>query len=166
MNLIKLVKNLFKKSDFLDGSSIENRILGYTLLKDTLDINPDLLDFNDEEYLVLTEKQMERFTNKYHDSKALRYNSNSDTFPDCDDFVIFAIRDVVAGAVKEGFKKAPLFGYFCYKAVGHEFAHVRCFAVVKPENGLMKLRMYEPQNKEWMEMPQKEYFEYFDRTWF
>jgi len=75
------------------------------------------------------------------------YHSNSDEFPDCDDFAIGAVAAVAIHAVKKGLPYAPCFGYIEYRpkwsldtwhAANWAFTADAELWIYEPQSGLWK----------------------------
>lgn len=141
--------NLFSSSSrgFTDGSSqVESS--GTTPYLQGM-FHPDTLIVNDNNYLTLSEEQFKNFVFKYYDKDmfGMGYHSNSDEFPDCDDYAAISFAAVLRGAIKEGFKYAPVFGVIdiTLKEGG---GHALNFAMTSNN----KVWLFEPQNGIWTEL--------------
>ena len=96
----------------------------------------------DRHYLILTPDRMKAFVFKYYHPK-VDYHSNSDEFPDCDDFDLMARGSISYGAVREGMKYLPVFGGVSYKRISGGW-HRANFSLMQ---GLEEI--FEPQNMKW-----------------
>ena len=98
----------------------------------------------DQTYLLLQEDKLKDFVEKYWDVTTMSYHSESDEFPDCDDFAVITFSGMIRGAIKEGFKYPPLFGEVSYKKKSGGYHRVN-WAVASPD----KLMFFEPQTGKW-----------------
>lgn len=98
----------------------------------------------DMNYLALDRRQLESFTWKYH-NPAIAYHSNSDEFPDCDDFALMARGSIVYGAAKEGLRYAPVFGGLSYFSRRLKGWHRANWAITAAG----ELLVFEPQSGAW-----------------
>ena len=103
-----------------------------------------LLPTRDLNYCALEEGELKAFLWKYH-NPSLTYHSNSDEFPDCDDFALMARGSVVYGAAKCGFKYPVLFGGLSYYSRRLKGWHRANWAITAAG----KLLVFEPQTGEW-----------------
>lgn len=103
-------------------------------------LSPDGVEQNDLIYTGLREKDLKDFTFKYHDNVG-QYKSE---FPDCDDFAVCAWGDMLRGAIRQGFRFAPAFGFIKLQRPGMEY-HAMNFAVTAEG----KVLLFEPQTGKW-----------------
>lgn len=101
-------------------------------------------DFKDGEYLLMSERNLRDFVWKYWDIMDIKYHGNSEQFPDCDDFARIVFGRILAGAIKEKFKRAPLLGVVDLR-IGGGTPHEQIWAIVKGPTPLL----FEPQRGTW-----------------
>lgn len=107
-----------------------------------LEISIENVTVRDRNYLILTPDRMKDFVHKYYHPK-VEYHSNSEEFPDCDDFDLMARGSISYGAVREGMKYLPIFGGASYKRISGGW-HRANFSLMQ---GLEEI--FEPQNMKW-----------------
>lgn len=134
--------NWFKqKAKFTDGasecvSSAIHSILMVGKIATSRDLN----------YLALDESKLKDFVFKYHDTSLIGYHSNSDEFPDCDDFAAIAYSGCLRGAIKEGFKYPPVFGMISVKLKKGAYLYHRLNFAMTSRGQIL---IYEPQTGVW-----------------
>lgn len=130
-----------KPKDYTLGAVVLNRqFLLYELPK----LFPDAKVYvRDRRYSGLDKELMKDLVFKYWDPP-FDYHSNSDDFPDCDDFALGAQWSVIFGAVKKGFSYPPAFGMISYYPVRGGY-HRANWAISKDG----EFMIYEPQVKTW-----------------
>lgn len=100
----------------------------------------------DANYLTLDENKLKDFVFKYYDKElvGVGYHSNSEEFPDCDDFAAIAYASILRGAVKEGFKYPPVFGMISVKLKKGTYHRLNFAMTTRPQ-----VLIFEPQTGKW-----------------
>lgn len=98
-------------------------------------------DIDDDNYIGLQPDKLRAFLNATIDLSFCRYHSNSDEFPDCDDFSRIAQAEVRKAAIKGGMKYCPAFFEVGVTLAGGKGRHAPNLCL--DANG--KLWLFEPQ---------------------
>lgn len=98
----------------------------------------------DLHYLALEEGELKAFAWKYH-NPGFVYHSNSDEFPDCDDFALMARGSFAYGAVDSKLKYSVLFGGVSYYSRRLQGWHRANWAITSAG----RLLIFEPQTGQW-----------------
>jgi len=151
---VKWWRALFsKKRGFLEGSrilfAVDMRIHLRRSVGEAWEDGENIV-LRDVRRRILREREMRDFLFRYHNSGDLTYGSNhtssgedDDSFPDCDDFAIWARGVIARGAVKENFDYPAAFGGISYerKDGGWHRANI----ALMDNEGIVRVMIFEPQ---------------------
>ncbi len=126
---------LFKNEGIRAAVAGFNRSRGYA---GDLDWKP-----NDANYLAMEIIRAQTLMLKATDRNGIVYHSNSDEFPDCDDFADIARGQILAFAAKEGLSYAPAILVASVQRTGSFHA----LLLMVDKDG--KIWFYEPQTDAW-----------------
>lgn len=132
----------FKKKRFDTGAIVVSGDMVRLTIARWLEMSKEDIIVRDRSYLILEPERMKEFVFKYYHPK-VDYHSNSDEFPDCDDFDLMARGSIAYGAVREGFLYHPAFGGISYKRMSGGW-HRADFSIMYDLN-----EIFEPQNMLW-----------------
>lgn len=136
-------KKLFKQKRFDEGAIVTQ---GRTIAEELAKIFPDSqIILRDKYYLALQPSRLEDFLFKAY-AKPFDYHSNSDEFPDCDDYAKVAVARVMECAVSEYMKYLPVFGYISYSRVSG--ARHAANIAIRSDGGVV---LFEPQTERWLD---------------
>jgi len=113
------------------------------------------IEVRDYNRRILREGEMRDFLRRYHDSGDLVYGSNhrgepgDDSFPDCDDFALWARAVITRGAIKEDFDYPVAFGGITYTRKTGEYH--RANIVFRDNEGIVRVMIFEPQDDKLLE---------------
>ena len=104
----------------------------------------------DNDYVALGPLAMEAMVDDYCRSYHEIYRAE---FPDCDDFAVWALADVLRGCHRAGWSRAPTFGRALI--AGRRRPHLLNIAV-HPDGGAS---LYEPQTGRWLAIEDQHFME-------
>ncbi len=123
MGLLAAIKSIFRDSAYIDGAiMMSGQGVAEALAKPFVVSGKwqATVRMRDRMYLLLDPIKMQFMAEKYAALTlyGINYHSNSDEFPDCDDFARVAVSQMLLGAIKERFAYAPAIAEVSYKPVG------------------------------------------------
>lgn len=97
----------------------------------------------DERYYAMSPENRKSLVWKSVDLFGVSYHSNSNEFPDCDDFANMAHAQVLRGAIRHGLPFSPAFFMVSYMRRGE---HHAANAAIDNDG---QIKLYEPQTQMW-----------------